>query len=99
MRGTAANSLAWREQMRAGHQGTTDDPAENQSALASTFCRIRSPTACVPGLWPSSTTLTHECVALVADTSLPGLRVVRELDVIIAWLGDRRCACSTTVPS
>ena len=25
--------------------------------------------------------------ALVADTSLPGLRVVRELDVIIAWRG------------
>src|SRR6187399_3479419 len=28
---------------------------------------------------------TRECLALVADTSLPGLRVVRELDVIIAW--------------
>ena len=27
---------------------------------------------------------TRECLALVADTSLPGLRVVRELDVIIA---------------
>ena len=30
---------------------------------------------------------TRECLALVADTSLPGLRVVRELDVIIAWRG------------
>lgn len=28
---------------------------------------------------------TRECLALVADTSLPGLRVVRELDSIIAW--------------
>jgi putative transposase len=27
---------------------------------------------------------TRECLALVADTSLPGLRVVRELDVLIA---------------
>jgi putative transposase len=30
---------------------------------------------------------TRECLALAADTSLPGLRVVRELDVIIAWRG------------
>jgi putative transposase len=30
---------------------------------------------------------TRECLALVADSSLPGLRVVRELDVIIAWRG------------
>jgi len=30
---------------------------------------------------------TRECLALVADTSLPGLRVVRELDVIMAWRG------------
>jgi putative transposase len=30
---------------------------------------------------------TRECLALVADTSLPGLRVARELDVIIAWRG------------
>ena len=29
----------------------------------------------------------RECLALAADTSLPGLRVVRELDVIIAWRG------------
>jgi putative transposase len=30
---------------------------------------------------------TRECLALVADTSLPGLRVVRELDAIIAVRG------------
>jgi putative transposase len=30
---------------------------------------------------------TRECLALVADTSLPGLRVVRERDVAIAWRG------------
>ncbi|MHC2602819.1 putative transposase [Bradyrhizobium liaoningense] len=30
---------------------------------------------------------TRECLALVADTSLPGLRVTRELDLIIAWRG------------
>ena len=30
---------------------------------------------------------TRECLALAADTSLPGLRVVREFDVIIAWRG------------
>ena len=30
---------------------------------------------------------TRKCLALVADTSLPGLRVVRALDVVIAWRG------------
>ena len=30
---------------------------------------------------------TRECLALVADTSLSGLRVVRELDAIIGWRG------------
>ena len=30
---------------------------------------------------------TRECLALVADTSLSGARVVRELDAIIAWRG------------
>jgi putative transposase len=30
---------------------------------------------------------TRECLALVADTSLPGLRVVRELEIIIAQRG------------
>jgi putative transposase len=30
---------------------------------------------------------TRECLALVPDTSLPGLRVVRELDGLIAWRG------------
>jgi putative transposase len=30
---------------------------------------------------------TRECLALVADTSLPGLRVVRELETVIATRG------------
>ena len=30
---------------------------------------------------------TRECLALIADTSLPGLRVVRELDIIVAQRG------------
>ena len=30
---------------------------------------------------------TRECLALIADTSLSGLRVVRELDAIIRWRG------------
>jgi putative transposase len=35
---------------------------------------------------------TRECLALVADTSLPGLRVARELEAIIAWR-DRPVMC------
>ena len=30
---------------------------------------------------------TRECLALIADTSLSGLRVVRELDAVIRWRG------------
>jgi putative transposase len=30
---------------------------------------------------------SRECLAFVADTSLPGLRVVRELDAVIARRG------------
>ena len=30
---------------------------------------------------------TRECLALVADTSISGLRVARELDAIIRWRG------------
>jgi len=30
---------------------------------------------------------TRECLALIADTSLPGLRVVRELEILIAQRG------------
>jgi putative transposase len=30
---------------------------------------------------------TRECLALIADTSLSGARVVRELDAVIAWRG------------
>ena len=30
---------------------------------------------------------TRECLCLVADTSLSGLRVARELDAPVAWRG------------
>jgi transposase InsO family protein len=39
---------------------------------------------------------TRECLALVADTSLPGLRVVRELEVVVVALP---YASPTTAPS
>jgi putative transposase len=42
---------------------------------------------------------TRECLALVADTSLPGLRVVRELDGLVVMRGRPACASPTTAPS
>jgi putative transposase len=42
---------------------------------------------------------TRECLALVPDTSLPGLRVVRELDALIVSRGRPRCVSPTTAPS
>lgn len=37
---------------------------------------------------------TGECLALVADTSISGRRVARELDAIIAWRGRPACIVS-----
>lgn len=41
---------------------------------------------------------TRECLALVADTSLSGLRVVRELDAISSRRGRPIRSCPTTAP-
>ena len=41
--------------------------------------------------WPA---FTHECLGLVADTSLSGVRVARELDAIITMRGKPRCIVS-----
>ena len=42
---------------------------------------------------------TRECLALVPDTSLPGLRVIHELDVLLLPEAAPRCASPTTAPS
>src|ERR1700722_15108658 len=42
---------------------------------------------------------TRECLALVPDTSLPGLRVVRELDASLQFAAVPRCASPTTAPN
>lgn len=42
---------------------------------------------------------TRECLAAVADTSLSGLRVARELDLLIAWRDRPKTSSATTAPS
>ena len=42
---------------------------------------------------------TRECLALVADTSISGARVARELDRLIATRGKPRMASATTAPN
>jgi putative transposase len=42
---------------------------------------------------------TRECLALVADSSLPGLRVARELDAVIAIRSCPAMIVLTTAPS
>ena len=42
---------------------------------------------------------TRECLALVADTSLSGMRVARELDALIAARGRPATSSATTAPS
>ena len=42
---------------------------------------------------------SRECLGLVADTSLSGARVARELDAIVAQRGRRRALSATTAPS
>ena len=45
-------------------------------------CPTASPTAGASACWRSSTTARARCLALVADTSLSGARVARELDAM-----------------
>jgi hypothetical protein len=45
------------------------------------------PTAGAFVSWRSWTTLPADCLALIADTSLPGLRVVRKLKTLIVIRG------------
>ena len=42
---------------------------------------------------------TRECLALVPDTSLPGVRVAREIDEIMHAVASQRPACRTTAAS
>jgi transposase InsO family protein len=42
---------------------------------------------------------TRECLALIADTSLPGLRVMRELELLLRSADGWRCASPTMAPS
>jgi putative transposase len=43
---------------------------------------------------------TRECLALVPDTSLPGLRAARELNTLVAArAADPRCVFPTTAPN
>jgi putative transposase len=44
-------------------------------------------------------TRARECLALAADASVPGLRVVRELEAIIAWRGRPAIWASTKASS
>ena len=48
------------------------------------LCPISSSTGAACASWRWSTDCTRECLALVADTSISGLRVARELDRLLA---------------
>ncbi|RYE36721.1 MAG: transposase [Hyphomicrobiales bacterium] len=53
-----------------------------------------SPTVAAFGSWPSLTTSPAKCLCLVADTSLSGARLARELDSLIARRGKPRTIVS-----
>jgi putative transposase len=59
----------------------------NRNAGGAPPTRVAGRAATAPVSSPWSTTFTRECLALVADTSLPSLRVARELDAIVAIRG------------
>ena len=87
-RGTAAGAPARRPQAGARHPGADDaSRREPTSAGASTSCRDAFADGRRFRILAVVDDFTRECLALVADTSLPGLRVARELDAIIAGRG------------
>jgi putative transposase len=86
-RGTSAGPPSCWAQTGARHQGADGDPAGAEPALESRLPvgRLhRWPPLPHPAIVDD---FTGECLALVADTSLPGLRVVRELEAVIAHRG------------
>ena len=86
-RGTAAGAPAWRPQACVGHTGADGAAARSQPALEPGLPvgRIRRwPTVPDPG---GRRRLHAGMPGLVADTSLSGLRVARELDALIAARG------------
>ena len=95
-RGAAAGAQAWRPQAGPGHAGADDAAAGAEPALVT---GLRRRTRFTDGrrfrILAVVDDFTRECLALVADTSLSGARVARELDAIIARRGaSRRCCVS-----
>ena len=86
-RGTAPGAPPRRAQAGARHQGADDDAARSEPALDPGL-RVRhvhrQPAVQILAVVDD---FTRECLWLVADTSLPGLRVARELDALIAARG------------
>src|SRR5438034_2454319 len=77
----------WWPQACFGHEGPDGDPAGAQSALEPGFLSDTLADGRRFRILAVVDDFTRECLALVADTSLPGLRVVRELDAVIAVRG------------
>jgi putative transposase len=72
---------------KRAHQGAAGDPAEPTSGWSLDFLSDAFADGRRYRILAVVGDFTRECLALVADTSLPGLRVVRELDVLIARRG------------
>jgi putative transposase len=87
LRGTAPGAPAGWTQAGTRHKSATVDPVRAKSALEPGLLSD----ACAKGrrfrILAVVDDFTRECLALIADTALPGLRVVRELETIIAWRG------------
>ena len=70
-----------------GERRPVTAPKRPTSAGTSTSWPIRRPTGTGSGSWRSAKTAPAEWLALLADTSISGQRVARELEAIIAWRG------------
>ena len=86
-RGTAAGAPAWRTQAGLGTRAPMAMPQGPNQRWSLDFLSDAFADGRRFRILAIVDDFTRECLALVADTSLPGLRVVRELDALIASRG------------
>ena len=85
--GALAGAASWRAQTCPGHAGADRGAGWPESTLVTGFRIGQSGGRAAFRVLCVVDDCTRECLGLVADTSLSGLRVARELDTIVAVRG------------
>ena len=83
-RGTSPGSPSWRSQKGSRNKGSADHAAGAEPALVAQLRELYPDRQPPVRMLAVVDDFTRECLTLVADTLLSGVRVGRELDAVIA---------------